>query len=49
MMIARVAAEPQNFREAEAEADALARIQASVVSAARKMEYDGATACFWDV
>jgi hypothetical protein len=38
VMMARVAAEPQNWREAEAEEDAPARDRASVVSAARKME-----------
>jgi len=37
-MMARVAAEPQNSREAEAEADAPPRDRASVVSATRKME-----------
>ena len=38
MVMARVAAEPQNSRETEAEVDALARGRASVVSAARKTE-----------
>ena len=38
MMMALVAAEPQNLREAETEAGALARDRALVVSAARKME-----------
>ena len=36
--MARVAAEPQNSREADVEGDAPARDRASVVSAARKME-----------
>ena len=35
--MARVAAEPQNSREADVEGDAPARDRASVVSAARKM------------
>jgi len=38
MMMALVAAEPQNLREAETEVGALARDRALVVSAARKME-----------
>jgi hypothetical protein len=38
VLMARVAAEPQNSREAEVERDAPARERASVVSAARKME-----------
>ena len=38
MVMARVAAEPKNSREAEAEVDAAARNRASVVSVARKME-----------
>ena len=51
MVMALVAAEPQNLREAEAEVDALARDRALVVSATRKMETmspRGATACLWD-
>ena len=36
--MARVAAEPQNSREAEAEVDVLVRGRALVVSAARKTE-----------